>query len=54
MKKRIKEPSTWAGFALVAQGIAQLLASKGVDPTAWATVIGGVIAVAAKEKGTAQ
>lgn len=47
--QRFKEPSTWAGLALIFQGIAQVVASKGADQTAWASIIGGVAAVAMKE-----
>lgn len=50
---RIKEPSTWAGLALVAQGFAGLLASKGMDMTAWASVLGGAMAVAKREGANA-
>lgn len=48
--KRIKQPSTWAGMALLFQGIAQLIASKGTDSTAYAAIIGGVSAIALNEK----
>lgn len=51
--KRMQEPSTWAGLGLIAQGVAQLLASKGTDATAWATLSAGVFAVF-KREGTAQ
>jgi hypothetical protein len=47
---RIKEASTWAGIGLLAQGIAQAITSKGLDPTAWATIVGGLFAVVVKEK----
>jgi len=46
---RFKEPSTWAGFALIFQGVAQAMATQGTDQTAWASIIGGVAAVAMKE-----
>lgn len=51
---RLSQPSTWAGFGLIAQALAQLIASKGTDATAWASVIGGVAAVVVNEKATAQ
>lgn len=46
---RFKEPSTWAGLALIFQGVAQAMATQGTDQTAWASIIGGVAAVAMKE-----
>jgi len=48
--KRMKEPSTWAGIGLIFQGVAQAIASKGTDATAWATIVGGMAAVLVKEK----
>lgn len=46
---RATEPSTWAGLGLLFQGIAQLLASKGTDATAWASVAAGAVAVIKRE-----
>jgi hypothetical protein len=48
-RSRVKEPSTWAGFALLAQGIAALVATKGLAPEGWAAVVGGAAAVLARE-----
>lgn len=50
---RLKQPSTWAGLGLIFQALAGLIASKGTDPQAWATVAAGVGAVIINEKGGA-
>lgn len=49
--QRFTEPSTWAGLGLIAQGVAQLLASKGADPAGWASLSAGVLAVLKREGG---
>lgn len=49
--ERLKEPSTWAGFGLIFQAILLLLASKGMDGTAWGTLAAGVAAVVMPESG---
>lgn len=49
---RLKEPSTWAGFGLIFQAILLLIATKGMDGTAWGTLAAGVAAVAMPERGT--
>lgn len=51
-KSRLKEPSTWAGLALIAQGLAGLIATNGISPEGWAAVVGGAAAVFTRE-GTA-
>jgi hypothetical protein len=45
MLKMFKEPSSWAGFGLLIQGIFSIVASQGADPTAWGTVAAGMGAV---------
>lgn len=45
--KRLKEPSTWAGLALIAQGVGAFF---GIDGALLASVIGGIGAVWLKEK----
>lgn len=47
--ERFKEPSTWAGLGLIAQGLGQLLASKGADPAGWASLSAGLVAVFRRE-----
>lgn len=47
---RFKEPSSWAGLGLLCQGLAGVIASKGQDSQALATVIGGVLAVVMPER----
>jgi hypothetical protein len=42
---RLKEPSTYAGLGLILQAVAQLIASKGTDPTAWGVLIPALVAV---------
>ena len=49
---RLKEPSTWAGFALIAPSIASLAVDKN-NPAAWGQAAGGLAAVLVKEKGEA-
>lgn len=51
--ERLREPSSWAGFGLLFQGLAALIASKGLDPTAWASIASGVAAVAMPERSKA-
>jgi lysozyme len=53
MDSRVKEPSTWAGAGLMLQAIAQLIATKGMDGTAWATLAAGVAAIFMREKPAA-
>ena len=48
--KRLKEPSTWAGLALIAQGVGAFF---GIDGTLLAGIIGGLGAVFLKEKAGA-
>jgi len=45
LRERIKEPSTWAGIGLLVQGVVQIVISKGVDSSAWATAAAGFGAV---------
>jgi hypothetical protein len=47
------QPSTWAGAALVMDGMAGAVASKGADTTAWAKIAGGVAAML-KDEGAAK
>jgi hypothetical protein len=49
---QFKEPSTYAGAGIVFTAIAQLVATGGNDPTAWATLIAGVIAIFKRENST--
>ncbi len=49
LQGRIKEPSTWAGLGVVMTAIGQLIASGGVDPTAWVAVLGGIFAIWKRE-----
>lgn len=49
--ERMKEPSTWAGLGLIAQGVAQLLASKGLDVAGWTSLSAGLLAVFKREGG---
>lgn len=51
MMQRFTEPSTWAGLGLIAQGVAQLLASKGTDAAGWASLSAGLLAVLKREGG---
>lgn len=51
MFKQLTQASSLAGLGLLFSGVAQLLATKGQDATAWAQVIGGVGAVLVPEKG---
>jgi lysozyme len=53
IKGTLKEPSTWAGFGIIFQAIATLIASHGVDPTSWATLIAGIAAVVKREQSAA-
>lgn len=53
LMKRFSEPSTWAGLGGICAGFAQVAASGGRDATAWASVLGGVLAVMLREKGQA-
>ena len=47
---RLTEPSTYAGLGLLFQGLAGALASKGTDMTALASIMGGIAAIAMREK----
>jgi hypothetical protein len=49
-KKRLSEPSTWAGLGLLCQGLFQLAVSKGADTSAWTSVAAGFGAVFLPEK----
>lgn len=48
LKTRLREPSTWAGLAILAQGVASV-AIDHRNPNAWAALVGGVAAVVAPE-----
>jgi hypothetical protein len=50
MKSVLKEPSTWAGVASVAQGISLLLA-KDYSGNTWALLFGGLAAIFLREGG---
>lgn len=45
--KRIKQPSTWAGIGLIAQGIGMFF---GIDAAFIGTIVGGIGAVFLQEK----
>lgn len=42
---QLKDPSTYAGLGVVFASIPRLLATGGADPTAWAAIIGGLVAI---------
>jgi hypothetical protein len=42
---RAKEPSTYAGIGLIFQSVATLVATKGMDATAWSVLIPALLAV---------
>jgi hypothetical protein len=48
--RRLSEPSTWAGLAIVAQGVSEL-AVNSYNTNAWGAVIGGLVSIVVKEKG---
>ena len=51
LKKRLFEPSTWAGIGLVVSAGGVAVASKGADTAAVAQVFTGLAAILAPEKG---
>jgi hypothetical protein len=50
MFERIKEASSWAGFAGLIHAIAELVATQGTSPQAWGVLIASVAAVVIPEK----
>lgn len=53
LMSRLKEPSTWAGLAVLAPSAVQA-AAGGLTPQAVAQIAGGLAAVLIKEKGAPQ
>lgn len=51
LKKRLFEPSTWAGIGVVVSAGGAVVASKGADTAAVAQVFAGLAAILAPEKG---
>lgn len=49
VRSRLREPSTWAGAGVVAHAVALLLASSGMDASAWAALFAGVAAAVVPE-----
>lgn len=47
--QRLREPSTWAGVGLLLQGAAQIVATQGAEPMAWATFGAGIVAIVRPE-----
>jgi hypothetical protein len=50
MLKRLNEPSTWAGLAIVA-GAGQVVAADPKNPAAWLGALAGLAAAVKSEKG---
>lgn len=49
---QLKQPSTYAGLGVIFSAIPALLATGGTDMTAWAAIIGGIIAIFKNEGST--
>lgn len=45
IKKRLTEPSSFAGYSAIAVAIPELIATGGHSPTAWGAVIAALFAI---------
>lgn len=50
LKKRLTEPSSFAGYSAIAVAIPELIATGGHSPTAWGAVIAALFAIFRGEK----